>query len=110
MIFVSKIDNNFYSRNNLEKRKSIYFLKATKLFNKYLKVKSELEINISSQKRQYLTNYFENTNNINYSQLYNIFDGPINSMWYLMRDSFTRFLRSPEFSKNESIFVNKTKI
>ena len=75
---------------------------------------SELEINISSQDRNDLNDFFTNTtnemsfsNNVEHFHLYDIFDPAVNEMMSLMADSFSRFLRSETFKSNKRVFEKK---
>ena len=86
-----------------------YRYKAYKLFDKYIRVGSEYEINISSEMRQYLTNIFQNKqlwlcniNNemkMNEIKLYNLFNNCIQEMMNLLHFSTLRLRSKKEFKR-----------
>ena len=101
---ISSIVNSNIANNS----DNLYYSIAEKLFLKYVIVGSEFEINISSQERLKVTQFFSQNNKNNYG-LYEIFDVCINQIWFLMRDSFSRFLLSKEYKRNKMLFDKKKK-
>eukprot|EP00483_Globobulimina_turgida_P002879 UN02884 len=77
--------------------------KAQQLFDKYIKIGSDYEINISAKKRNALSQLFGNTQIENDAAFDDpcIFDICIEDMLTLLGYSFSRFQNKPEFRKLE---------
>eukprot|EP01084_Bolivina_argentea_P145968 255714_1 len=73
-----------------------------KLYNKYISVGSELEVNISYEMRNLLIDLMNSKSffmesNINANELFCIFDKVATCMFTLMHGSFRRFRQTPQF-------------
>jgi len=84
-------------------------LKARELFNKYIKIGSKFEINISSYNREALYHILENkdnlmTININYADLLLLFEPSKDEMSVLLSYSLTRFRFSADFENVKLLF------
>ena len=86
-------------------------LSALYLYEKYIKVGSELEINISSTIRKEMRNILGdkeklmNHVNVNLNDLLLLFDKLITEMRLLLTYSHTRFKQKPEYAKIIQIFA-----
>mmetsp|Transcript_21500 Transcript_21500/g.34531 ORF Transcript_21500/g.34531 Transcript_21500/m.34531 type:complete len:500 (-) Transcript_21500:99-1598(-) len=90
---------------------NIVRVKATKLYNKYIKVGSEWEINICSDARQQMTVRFDayrsgdSKVDLDWSDaaMYHVFDDCLTEMWQLLKCSFGRFMRKAEYQRLQSL-------
>eukprot|EP01083_Nonionella_stella_P125761 380406_1 len=81
-------------------------VKALKLYNKYVAVSSEWEINVHSAVRQQLVHRFEaNYHAIEWTPtaLYIVFDDCLQEMMKLLRYSLTRFKTKPEYIRLQGL-------
>merc|ERR1711933_189337 len=101
-----KNDDSRYAFGQRIKRKAIL------LFNKYVRVGAEFEINIASRIRRDIHDLMSNVQwfmdcNITEKELLVIFDPCCMEMVTLMQDSFRRFMRTTQFLKlSDLIFVS----
>eukprot|EP01084_Bolivina_argentea_P041032 75716_1 len=77
-------------------------IKAHKIYNKYVKVGSEFEINISAEQRNEMKNILDNLNqlmnyNVKYNDMYLIFEESKKEMLILLNSSLMRLKRRPEY-------------
>eukprot|EP01084_Bolivina_argentea_P313896 543648_1 len=78
-------------------------IKAHKIYNKYVKVGTEFEINISAEERNKISNILDNLNqlmnyNINYDDMYLIFEETKKEMLMLLSLSLERWKHQPEYT------------
>ena len=86
--------------------------KAVLLFNKYIRVGAEYEINIASRLRKEITVLIGNChkfmeNDVTEKELLVIFDECCREMVVLMQDSFRRFVRTTQFLKLSDLIFDK---
>jgi len=92
-----------------------YKVRALSLFERYVDSNTaELEINLSFQERKNLTTLFDREkywkkDGISCEQLLTVWDISIRSMVHLMGDSFSRFVRTPEFEHVTKHFSGKNR-
>lgn len=92
-------------------------IKAHKLYNKYIKINSEFEINISSSERDNLSNVLDDLNNLlklnmNLRDLFLLFNSSKDEMYTLQTYSFCRYQveNMTELSHDEESTTNKTQL
>eukprot|EP01084_Bolivina_argentea_P013187 24718_1 len=94
----------------ISENKNNLFLQMKHLYNKYIKISSDNELNISYEVRSSLINYFENVNEDRDYKVFNIMDEVAVEVLQLLQDSFRRFRLTDEFiqiQKHEKNEKNK---
>ena len=81
--------------------------KAAMLYQKYIKLGCELELNISFRLRKEMTRKWDKLMEMDEIQLYAFFDNVLESMIKLMKDSYTRFRMTKGFVVYEREFVKR---
>lgn len=88
------------SMNKLNNKLEMYIEIGLKIYNKYCKVGSEFEINISNRRRNHLTAIFGDSNfmknELTIDILYHAFDASLKEMERFIRQSFHRFVDLPD--------------
>eukprot|EP01084_Bolivina_argentea_P203939 348231_1 len=92
-----------------DKQLYITKIKAHKLYNKYIKLNSEFEINISSKMRKRLRNVLEDEKkliayDIDLYGLIKLFEKPKYEMYQFLNTSYLRFKTQPEFEQIIALF------
>ena len=89
-------------------------LKACRIYQKYVAVGSQYEINISGAERGILTQNLHNIDElldneqIKPSDMFTMFDNCIQEMWQLLGFSYTRFRTQPEYNEFHQPFLQIT--
>ena len=102
-----KIANNASSDNIDEKFLYDAKIKAYNLYNKYVRVGSEYEINVAAKLRMKLINIYDNFDNlmnlnISLKDIFLSFEGSKKEMFVLLRFSLTRWKKEASFNKIKS--------
>ena len=88
-------------------------IKGYKLYQKYIKIGSEFEINISSQQRDNVIDeidglgQFLHRDDFGLNDMKYLFEASKDEMWKLLQYSFTRFRFTDEFNDVMHLFGNK---
>jgi len=80
------------------------------LFEKYVTLGSELELNISFRTRKEMNRRWSQLNNMDVIKLYSFFDVVIESMIKLMQDSYTRFRMTKGFVEYERAYFERKNV
>lgn len=86
-------------------------VKAKKLFDKYISVGAEYEVNIAWTQREGLRKLFQAGNgkmdSFGFADFIDLFDGVCNEMYKLMRDSYDRFRKKNEYKKLKKLVFDR---
>lgn len=67
------------------------------LYCKYVDSSSEFQINVSDQESKTLLNKLNYKNKLNQNDLFQLYDKTLSELWQLLRHSYYRFIKTPEY-------------
>lgn len=105
-----KLDGND-GMSALEEVKWALTVRARLLFNKYIAVGAEYEVNIAWNQREEIRKLFqfgnERLSEFGFVDFIDLYDGVCNEMFKLMRDSYDRFRKKNEYQKLRKLVFNR---
>jgi len=109
--FSSIVYGAYYSDNNEQEKEKAFMQNVVlrewaidvirKLYDKYIVVGTELELNLSGRVRARCFKTLDAVDDLNKTELYHIFDKCMESVMKLMQDSYARFQTTKEFIRCE---------
>ena len=104
-------DWNMDEMGAVEEAKRSLRVKAKMLFDKYISVGAEYEVNIAWTLRERLRKLFQAGNGtlsgFGFADFIDLFDGVCNEMYKLMRDSYDRFRKKNEYKKLKKLVFDR---